>query len=140
MLVASACGPDPLERYFDQVESITRTMQRDSVAALPDPSVIDRNGISGVNDARQRAVTALEAVVPATEVTPEHAALVLALSDLTAAGTEFLAATSGLATDEFTAAVLASSDLDQIAQRVAAACTALENRASALGYSNRFSC
>jgi len=134
MLAFVACSPDPLEQYFDRVGEITATMRRDSIVALPDPSRPAPENVSGVIEARRTATDALEAMAPPTAVRPEHAALLLALSDLTDAGDRILAETSQLDSSAFAAAIESATALDEMARRVTIACSALETRAQQLGY------
>ncbi len=134
MLTIVACSPDLLEQYFDRVDEITATMRRDSIVALPDPSQPTPENVSGVIEACRSAKNALEAMVPPTELRPEHSALVLALSGLTDAGDEVLAEASQLDASAFTAVIESATALDEMARRVTAACMALETRAEQLGY------
>lgn len=139
-LVVAGCGPDPIEKYFDSVESITRTMQRESIAALPDPAAITWDGIAAVMQARQTAVDSLDTLVPPNELGPEHTALLAALRDLTAAGNDFLAQTEDLPQTAFVEALEATASIDQIANRVVVACDAMQRQADSLGYTAAFSC
>jgi hypothetical protein len=134
VLAFVACSPDALEQYFHRIGEITATMRRDSIVALPDPSRPTPENVSGVIEARRTATDALEAMAPPTEVRPEHAALVLALSDLTNAGDRILAKTSQLESSAFTAAMESATGLDETARRVTIACIALDARAEQLGY------
>ena len=134
VLAVVACSPDPLEQYLEGVGEITATMRRDSIVALPDPSQPTPESVSGVIEARRSATNALEAMTPPIEMRPEHAALVLALSDLTDAGDRVLSETTQLDSSAFTAAVESATALDETARRVTIACDALEARAEQLGY------
>lgn len=139
-LALTACSPDPLGEYIESINEITVKMRRDSVTALPDPSDPTRERVAGVVSARRSAVDALEGIVAPSEFRPEHAALRLALSELTAAGEAILSETAVLDSEAFTAAISSATTLDALAQRVAAACDALEARAVQLGYSSDLVC
>ncbi len=134
VLVFAACSPDALEQYFHRVDEITATMRRDSIVALPDPSRPTPENVAGVIEARRSATKALEAMAPPAETRPEHAALVLALSNMTDAGDKILADTSQLDSSAFTAAIESATALDETARRVTTACIALDARAEQLGY------
>jgi hypothetical protein len=130
----SACSSDPVEQYLDRVTDITATMRTDSIAALPNPSTPTRDGVANVNAARQRAIVDLEQLAPPTEVRPEHAALILAISNLVTAGEDFLTTAQGLTDGEFAQAVRSATGIDEAARRVASACDAMQGRATELGY------
>ena len=134
VLAFSACSPDPVEQYLNHVGEITQTMRRDSIVALPDPSQPTPESVSDVIDARRSATNALESMAPPIEIRPEHAALVLALSELTDAGDRILAETTRLDLSAFTTAIESATALQEMARRVTIACVALETRAEQLGY------
>jgi hypothetical protein len=135
VVALAACSSDPLADYFDQVGDVTSTMRSASIAALPDPSAPDRDGVSGVIAARQAAIAALETIDAPAEVRPEHSALILALTDLVAAGEQFLATTIGLDPADFLSAARGATEIDDTALRVATACDAVLRRGIEFGYS-----
>jgi hypothetical protein len=139
-LTAASCGPDPIEKYLDSVEGTMRVMLRDSVAALPDPTDIDRAGVTAVNEARLAALEDLLQLVPPLEVTEHHEALVDGLGDLTTATTEFLAATADLDAEAFADAVLSATEFDALVDRVSAACDGLQATAIEFELTNTLAC
>lgn len=139
-LTAASCGPDPVEQYLDAVESTMRVMLRDSVAALPDPTDIDREAVTAVNDARLAALGDLLQLVPPGEVAEQHAALVDGLGELTTATSGFLADTAGLDTDAFADAVVSATGFESLVDRVSEACDALQATALAFELSNTLAC
>ncbi len=128
-VVAIACSSNPVDAYFQEVEAVIDTMRSDSIAAAPRRGTVTVDGVTGVTDARAIAVAALMAMVPPSQVAPEHAALLGALGDLVTAGDEFMVANRELDAASFEAAVLAATDIDFVVRRVGAACEALARRA-----------
>lgn len=133
-MVAVGCSGDPIEAYFDEVGTITAAMRSDGVAATPRGNAVTVEGVVGVNEARRTALSALEEIVPPTEVRPEHLALTTALQDMVVGVDEFLAGADTSDAAAFEAAVVNAPGLPALAQRVALACGALADRAVALGY------
>jgi len=115
-------------------------MRADSIAALPNPSAPTPDAVAGVTAARQQAATDLKQLTPPNDIRPEHEALLLAMSDLAAAGVEFLGTAEGLEDEAFVAAIRAATDIDDTAQRVATACDAMQRRAIGLGYTATIRC
>ncbi len=137
---AASCGPDPLEQYFDSVETTMRVMLRDSVAALPDPADIDRTGVGAVNDARLSALGELLRLVPPGEVAEHHQDLVDGLGELTTATAAFLDATADLDADAFATAAAAATEFAVLVDAVSEACDALQATASGLKLSTTLAC
>jgi hypothetical protein len=140
VLLISGCSPDPIEQYLDRVGDITATMRTNSIAALPNPATPTPDAVAAVNSARRDAASELNRLIPPSEVRPEHAALLLAVSDLAAAGEAFLADASGMTGAEFTEAIQGAIGIDDNAQRVQVACDAMQRRATELGYTSEITC
>lgn len=140
-LLLPACSDGPtIGEYADEVEAITRIMQRESVAALPDPGQMTRDGVAGVNDARRAALEALRALDAPDSLLPEHTAVVAAFDALVETADGFLSETSDLDIGAFTDAVLSARSLDALAGRVAASCDLLEERLRQLGHAVPVAC
>ncbi len=140
-LIGGACSTaDPVGDYLESVRQITLEMRNESIASIADGQQITRAGIEGVIEARQRGLTALQAVDPPQDVAPEHAALVRVLAELSTAGEAFMASTSQFDDAQFEQAVLAAVDLDAIVARIGTACIAVERRASDLGIAVDLAC
>jgi len=134
VLVGGACSKaDSLGEYLDSVSEITLTMRNESIAAIPDGHPITRGRMDGVIDTRRKTTAALRALVPPSDVAPEHTALLGVLTEFSTDGERFMASTTDLDQAEFEQAVLAAIDLDAVAAKVGIACDAVERRAHDLG-------
>lgn len=141
LLVLSACGsPASVEDYLNDLSAITVQMTQDSFEALPPGAAPTHEQVVEVIDARRTALAAIEALSPPDELEPEHLALSAAFEDLVTAGDAFLAETAGLDPESFGEALLASSDIDALAQRVTSACDAVRRQAEGLGYVVSLAC
>lgn len=129
VVVGSCSNTDPVGDYSDSVRGITLTMRNESIAAISDGQPITRDGIIGVIAARQRALTALQAVVPPPAIAAEHAALLRVLAEFSTVAETFMESTADLDPAGFEQAVLAATYLDTIVARVGTACDAVVRRA-----------
>ncbi|MEX1207915.1 MAG: hypothetical protein WEE36_04800 [Acidimicrobiia bacterium] len=141
LLVLSACGSPPsVEGYLNDLSGITVQMTRDSFEALPPGAAPTHEQVAEVVDARRTALAAIEALAPPDQLEPEHLVLIAAFEDLIAAGQSFLADTAGLGSESFGEALLASSEIDALANRVTSACDAVRRQAEGLGYVVSLAC
>lgn len=133
MIVAiGACSPPGVEGYVDDVATITEQMTRDAFAALPPGAAPTRPQIEAVTAARRRAVERIAALRVPSEMAAEHTVLVGALDQFVSAAEEFLDSTADLDPEAFLEAVREATDIDALADRVGAACSAWERRAEEL--------
>lgn len=141
VFILSACGsPASVEDYLNDLSAITVQMTRDSFEALPPGAAPTHEQVAEVVDARRTALAAIEALAPPDELEPEHLVLIVAFEELVAAGDAFLADTAGLAPVSFGEALLASNDIDTLAERVTSACDAVRRQAAGLGYVVSLAC
>jgi hypothetical protein len=141
VFIVSACGsPGSVEDYLNDLSGITVQMTSDSFEALPPGAAPTHEQVAEVVDARRAALAAIEALAPPDELEPEHLVLIAAFEELVTAGDAFLAETAGLAPESFGEALLASSEIDALAERVTNACDAVRRQAEGLGYIVSLAC
>ena len=115
-------------------------MVEDTFAALPPGAEPTRTQIQQVIAIRRTATDSLAGIEPPETFIVEHAALVAALENLTTSGEQFLESTAELGPDEFLGALLASTDIDVLADTVAAVCRIWEARAADSGSPTDLGC
>jgi hypothetical protein len=129
-----------VEGYVADASATTIRMVRDEAAVLTPGMIPSRTEVDALVAIRDRAANALSALQPPDEMAPEHRLLAGELARFVEAARGFLADTEGLDPEGFEEALLASTELDLVADSVSAACTAWEARARQLGHPADLGC